>query len=89
MNSDIQNPVFLLLIVAAIFAVVVRWYFWMRDGGNYYSKYPIAKTMDELARNGELEGVDIDSAIQSIDPNASKAEQVKEFSSAIAIQKKS
>ena len=73
-----------LVVILVIYACI---YSWFKKGGLYYRQYPIAGRMNEMSKNGELKGVDIELAMQSIDPSASKDEQVISFNDAVAAQK--
>ncbi|MEE9339751.1 MAG: hypothetical protein V3U87_16895 [Methylococcaceae bacterium] len=58
--------------------LVIRWFINEANGNNYYRKYPVAKTMDNMAKNRELKSLtpdDIDSAIMSIDRTSAKENQ--------------
>lgn len=69
------------------FAVYIKAYLWLRNGGLYYRKYPVAASMDRMKSSGELSGKDLEAALMAVDPSKPKAEQVKDFESAIEAQK--
>lgn len=89
MEELLNHPdLFKLIIGLVLFlAVFIKAYVWLRDGGLYYRKYPVAASIDRMSRSGELSGKDVEAAIMSVDASKSKAEQVKDFESAIEAQK--
>ena len=89
MEELLNHPdLFKVIIGLVLFlAVFIKVYVWLRDGGLYYRKHPIAASMDRVSRPGELSAKDVESAIMSVDTYKSKAEQVKDFESAIEAQK--
>ena len=75
------------LLVAAIAVGLFRLFKWWEKGGLYYMNHPVAKEMDQMKAKGELANVDIESALLSIDVNASKEEQVNQFKAEVKKQK--
>ncbi|MEY8198540.1 MAG: hypothetical protein RPS47_04810 [Colwellia sp.] len=73
--------VVVLLVLIGISGTIlgITWLYNESTGKNYYRKYPIAKAMDDMAKNGELRGKDIQKAINSIDLRSSKSGQVEQF----------
>jgi uncharacterized ion transporter superfamily protein YfcC len=71
-----------LLFILVVMVFVIRWFINEANGNNYYRKYPVAKSMDNMAKNGELKSLtsdDINSAIMSIDHTSAKEEQALQF----------
>jgi hypothetical protein len=75
------------LLVVALGVGLFRLYKWWENGGLYYMNHPVAQEMDQMKSKDELANVDIESALLSIDVNASKSEQVNQFKAEIEKQK--
>ena len=66
-------------VCACVVAAMVSFYFWEKSGGLYYSRYPIAKAMDELNQAGQLKDVNVEALLSRVDIKADKESQVAQF----------
>lgn len=89
MEELINQPGLWKAVVGLLFflAMFIKANVWLRDGGLYYKKYPVAAAMDRMSRTGELSGKNVEAVLMSVDPSKPKPEQVKDFESAIEAQK--
>lgn len=81
-NELLSNPIVLWKSIASLvvfLALTYKIYRWFEKGGSYNLKYPIAAKMDSLARSGDLEGKNVEAAIQSVDLSGSMQVQVQTF----------
>ena len=76
-----------LLVVVLTIVAIGRWFYNnVATGKCYYKRYPIAKAIDDLAKSGELKGKNIDSALSTINRNASREFQSGQFTQNIRKQ---